>query len=55
MMSPRVTSPIEDKGVDVDRANRDGVERVGGGANPDCLYLNCASFRLMVAASMAHM
>ena len=55
MMSLRVTSPTEDEGVDVDRADRDGAERVGGGADSDCLYLNCASLRLTVAASMAHM
>ena len=39
----------------MDRANRDGAERVEGAANPDCLDLNCASLRLKVAASMAHM
>ena len=55
MMSLRVTSPTEDEGVDVDRADRDGAERVGGGADSDCLYLNCASLLLTVAASMAHM
>ena len=39
----------------MDGANRDGVEREGGAANPDCLDLNCTSLRLKVAASMAHM
>ena len=39
----------------MDRANRDGAERVEGAANPDCLDLNCTSLRLKVAASMAHM
>ena len=55
MISPRVTSPVEEEGVDVDGANQDGAERVGGVANPDCLDLNCALLRLMVATFMAHM
>ena len=54
-MSPRVTSPVEEEGVDVDGANRDGAEWVGGVVNPDCLDLNYALLRLMVATSMAHM
>ena len=53
-MSLRDTSPLEDEGVDVDGANRDGIEQEGGVADPDCLDLNCASLRLTVAASMAH-
>ena len=48
MMSPRVTPLIEEEGADVD-----GVERVGGAADPDCLDRNCASLRLTVAASIA--
>ena len=55
MMSPRVTSPVKEKGVDVDGADRDGAKRVGGAADPDCLDLNCALLRLTVATSMAHM
>ena len=39
----------------MDGANQDGAEREGGAADPDCLNLNCASLRLKVAASMAHM
>ena len=54
-MSPRVTSPIEEEGADVDGVDRDGAEREGGATDPDCLDLNCASLRFMVAASMAHM
>ena len=50
MKSPRVTSPVEEKG-----ANMDGVEREGGADDPDCLDLNCALLRLTVAASIAHM
>ena len=50
MMSPSDTSLEEEEGADVDGANREGgvVEFV-------CYDLNCASLRLMVAASMAHM
>ena len=55
MMSPRVTSPVEEEGADVDGANRDGAKREGGATDPNCLDLNYASLRLMVAASMAHM
>ena len=33
----------------------DGVEWEGGAAESDCRDLNCASLRLMVAASIAHM
>ena len=54
MMSLRDTSPLEDEGVDVDGANRDGIEQGGGVADPDYLDLNCASLRLIVAASIAH-
>ena len=55
MMSSRVTSPVEEEGADVDGADRDEVEREGGTTDPDYLDLNCASLRLTVAASMAHM
>ena len=44
MISPRVTSPKEEEGVDVD-----GAEREGGAAEFDCLDQNCASLRLTVA------
>ena len=54
MMSPRVTSPIEEEGADVDGADRDGIKREGGVTDLDCPDLNYASFRLTVAASMAH-
>ena len=55
MMSLRVTSPVEEEGADMDRVDRDGIEREGGAANPNCLDLNCAPLCLTVAASMAHM
>ena len=54
MISPRVTSLVEEEGADMDGVDRDGVEREGGVADPNCLDLNYASLRLMVAASMAH-
>ena len=55
MMSPSITSPIEEEGADVDGAERDGAEREGGAAESDCLNRNCASLRFTVAAFMAHM
>ena len=55
MMSPRVTPLIEEEGADVNRADQDGAEQMGGVVDPDCLNLNCASLCLTVAASMAHM
>ena len=55
MMSLRVTSPIEEKGTDMDGADRDGTKREGGAANLDRLDQNCASLHLMVVAFMAHM
>ena len=54
MMSPRVTLTVEDKEVNMDRANRDGAEWEGRAADPDCLDLNYASLRLSAMASMAH-
>ena len=36
MMSPRVTSPVEKEGADVDRVDQDAAKRVGGAADPDC-------------------
>ena len=55
MMSPRVTSLVEEEGADVDGAKGDGAEWEGGATDPDCLDLNCALLRLIVVASMAHM
>ena len=49
MMSPRVTSPEEEEGVDVDGAKRDGVEWKGEAAESDCQDLNWASLYLTVA------
>ena len=54
MMSPRVTSPVEEEGADVDGANRDGAKREGGATDPNCLDLNYASLRLTAMVSMAH-
>ena len=54
-MSPRVTLPVEDEGIDGDGVERDGAEQEGGAAKSDCRDLNYASLRLMIAASMAHM
>ena len=43
-MSPKVTSPEEEEGADVD-----GAEREGGAAESDYLDRNWASLHLMVA------
>ena len=40
MMSPKVTSPEEKGGADVDRAEWDGAKREGGGAESDCRNRN---------------
>ena len=40
MMSSRVTLPIKEEGEDVDRAEQDGPEREGGGAESDSRDLN---------------
>ena len=50
MMSPKVTSPEEEGGVDVD-----GAEREEGAAESNCHDRNYTSLRFTVAASMAHM
>ena len=50
MIASRVTPPVEEEGAEVE-----GAEEVGGVAVPDRLECSCASLRLMVAASMAHM
>ena len=49
MMSPRVTSPEEEEGVDMDGAKRDGAEWEGGAAESDYRDRNCTSLRLTVA------
>ena len=54
-MSPSDTSLKEEEEVDMDGANRDGAEREGKATEFICRDLNCASLRLTVAASMAHM
>ena len=54
MMSLSDTLLVEKEGAYVNGADRDGAERKGGAANLDYLNLNCASLRLTVAASMAH-
>ena len=48
-MSSSVMRPIEEEGSDMD-----GAEGMGGVARPDRLEQNCASLRLTVAWSMAH-
>ena len=55
MMSPRVTSPKEEEGADVDRAEQDGAEWEGGAVESDCRDRNYSSLCLTVAQSMAHM
>ena len=54
-MSPSDTSLVEEKGVDMDEAKRDGAEWEGGATESDCLDRNCALLRLTVAQFMAHM
>ena len=49
MMSPRVTSPLEEEEADGDGAERDGAEREGGAVESDYRDLNCTSLRLKVA------
>ena len=46
--------PVKEEGLDMDGADRDGVERQEGVADPDFLDLNCTSLRLTIAVSMAH-
>ena len=50
MMSPNVTSPIEEEG-----ANVDGAEWKGGATESDFLDRNCALLRFTVVASMTYM
>ena len=49
MMSPKDTLLVEEDGADVDRADRDGIEREGGAAESVCRDLNYASLRLTIA------
>ena len=49
MITSRVTPPVEEE-----RAEVDGVDGVGGVADPNHLERSCVSLRLMVAASMVH-
>ena len=55
MMSPSDTSLEEEEGANVDGADRDGAKREGGAAESVYRDLNCASLRLTIAVSMAHM
>ena len=48
MMSPRVTSPEEEEGADVDGAKRNEAEWKGGAVESDCRDRNYVSLRLMV-------
>ena len=54
MMSLSDTSLVEKEGAYVDGADQDGAKQKGGAADLDYLNLNCASLRLTVVASMAH-
>ena len=54
MMSPKDTSLEEEEGVDVGRAEQDGVKREGD-VESCCRNLNCAWLHFTLAASMAHM
>ena len=49
MMFSRVTSPEEEEGVDVDGAERDGVEWEGGATEFVCQDRNYTLLHLMVA------
>ena len=49
MIASRVTPLAEEEGAEVD-----GAEGVGGATDLDCLERGCASLRLTVATSMAH-
>ena len=49
MMSPRVISPEEKEGANVDGIGEDEVEREGGAAKSDCGDLNWTSLRLTIA------
>ena len=55
MMSPRVISPEEEEGADMDGTKQDRAEQKGRAVESVFRDLNCASLRLTVAASMAHM
>ena len=49
MMSPKVTSPEEEGGANVDGAERDGAKREEGVAESDCRDQSWALLRLTVA------
>ena len=51
-MSPSDKSLVEEEGANVDLADQDGTEQVGG-VEFVCRDLNCASLCFTVAASMA--
>ena len=53
-MSSKDTSLVEEEGVDVDRAEQDGV-RWEGGVESCYRDLSCASLHFTVVAFMAHM
>ena len=55
MMSPSDTLLEEEEGADVDGADWDRAKWGGGATESVCGDLNCASLRLTVAVSMAHM
>ena len=55
MMSSNDTWLEEEEEVDMDGADRNGVEWEGGVVESDCCDLNYALLRLTVAASMEHM
>ena len=48
MTSPKDTSLEKEEGVDMDGAERDGVEQEEGAAESDCHDLNYASLSLTV-------
>ena len=48
-MSPKVTSPEEEEGADVDGVERDKAEWEGGVAKSDYRDRNCTFLRLTVA------
>ena len=54
-MSLSDTSLVEKEEADVDGVDRDEAEQEGGATESDCRDQNCASLRLMVVVSMAHM
>ena len=49
MMSPRVISPEEEEGADMDGTKQDRAEQEGRAVESDCRDRNCTSLRLTVA------